>query len=112
MATTHALEPSTSALADSVAEKFRRLAATWKAAVAFHSSNSIRENHPAYLEIIALGPPVVPLLLRDLEETEAHWFAAMARITGANPVTAADAGNIPRMKDAWLRWAQENGYRW
>jgi hypothetical protein len=80
--------------------------------VAHHSSSRVRESHPAYQEIIALGPDVVPLLLRDLEENETHWFTALRRITGADPIPHASAGNVPQMKEAWLRWARANGYRW
>src|SRR5262249_54444280 len=97
---------------ESTAEKFQRLATTWHKAVAHHSSSRIRDNHPAYQEIIGMGPAVVPLLLRDLETNRRHWFAALAAITGTDPVPAEHAGNIPKMTEDWLRWGRENGYRW
>lgn len=50
---------------EAVEERFRRLAAAWHMAVAHDSSTTVGNNHPAYREIIALGPEVVPLLLRD-----------------------------------------------
>jgi hypothetical protein len=98
--------------AETVEQRFRRLAAAWQAAVAYQSSTTLRNNHPAYQEIIALGPDVVPLLLRDLEENQTHWFAALREVTGANPIPESAAGNIPKMVEAWLRWAKDNGYRW
>jgi hypothetical protein len=58
-----------------------------------------------------LGPAVVPLLLRDMEQNHTHWFCALREITGANPVSPS-AGDIPQMVEAWLRWARDNGYRW
>jgi hypothetical protein len=91
---------------------FQRLAATWHKAVAHHSSSRIRDNDPAYQEIIALGEAVVPLLLRDLKINRRHWFVALRSITGANPIPKEDAGNIPKMVDAWLRWGREHGYQW
>jgi hypothetical protein len=97
---------------ETVAEAFARLASTWKKAVAMLSSSRARETHPAYREIIALGQPVVPLLLRHMEQQGTHWFAALQHITGANPVPEEDAGNIPRMVAAWLSWAHANGYQW
>ncbi len=97
--------------AEGVEERFARLAAAWHTAVAHHSSSRIRHGHPAYQEIIGMGPAVVPLLLRDLERTRRHWFAALSAITGVDPVPSADAGDIPRMAEAWLRWGRENGYR-
>jgi hypothetical protein len=93
-------------------ERFARLATAWHQAVSHQSSSRIRDNHPAYQEIIRMGLPVVPLLLRDLEVNHRHWFTALVMITGANPVARADAGDIARMTDAWLRWGRENGYQW
>ncbi len=98
--------------AETLEEKFGRLADTWHKAVAHHSSSRIRDSHPAYQEIIAIGPSVVPLLLRDMEQNETHWFTALRRITGADPVPATASGNIPLMVRAWLDWAREHGYRW
>jgi hypothetical protein len=97
---------------ESIEQKFERLAADWHKAVAHHSSSRIRHNHPAYQEIIGMGPAVVPLLLRDLDINRRHWFAALAAITGADPVSEQHAGNIPLMAETWLHWGRENGYRW
>ena len=97
---------------ETVEDRFRRLATTWQKAVAHHSSTTVRNNHPAYREIIRLGPEVVPLLLRDLEESHTHWFCALREITGADPIPPSAAGNIPKMVEAWLRWARDNGYEW
>jgi len=98
--------------AESVEQRFRFLAETWHDAVAYHSSSTLRNNDPAYREIIKLGPDVVPYLLRDLEDNHTHWFCALREITGVNPVPAAAAGNIARMAEAWLSWAKEHGYKW
>jgi hypothetical protein len=70
------------------------------------------DNHPAYQEIIRLGPDVVPLLLRDLADNHTHWFAALEAITAARPVPPSLAGNIPQMVAVWLSWAKDHGYRW
>ncbi len=106
------LKQPTSPRAESVEERFRRLAATWHKETDYLSSMSEASSHPAYQEIISLGPPVVPLLLHDLEQNHTHWFAALRGITGANPVPPSAAGNISRMAEAWLRWAKDNGYQW
>ncbi len=112
MAPVPATQPAPATPPETLEERFRRLTATWEKAVAIQSSSRVRENHPAYLEIIALGMPVVPLLLRDMERRETHWFSALHRITGADPVPPEDAGNIPRMVAAWLQWARARGYQW
>ncbi len=86
--------------------KFRRLAAEWDQATCFFSSMQAAYEHPAYRQIIAMGPKIVPLLLRDLEQTNSHWFAALREITGANPAPSSAAGNVPKMVEAWLKWAR------
>jgi hypothetical protein len=92
--------------AEGVEEKFHRLADAWQTAVAHHSSSRIRDNHPAYREIIAMGQEVVPFLLADLETNCRHWFTALTAIAGADPVPAEDAGDIVKMQQAWLRWGR------
>jgi hypothetical protein len=97
---------------DELRRRFDLLADDWERAVAYLSDSTLREAHPAYRAIVALGPAVVPLLLADLERTHRHWFAALAELTGANPVAPEDAGRIRRMAEAWVRWGRENGYAW
>jgi hypothetical protein len=96
---------------ETVEQRFRQLAAGWRKAVAYSSSTTELMNHPAYQAIIALGSEVVPFLLRDLEENHTHWFYALCRIAGANPIPETAAGNIPKMAAAWLHWAKENEYQ-
>ena len=79
---------------ETLEEKFQRFASTWHQAVAHHSSSRIRYGHPAYQAIIKLGSAVVPLLLRDLEKTERHWFVALSTLTHADPVPSDQSGNI------------------
>jgi hypothetical protein len=105
-------QPTIDPAAETLEQKFNRLADAWQSGVAHLSSSSKRDNHPAYQEIIALGQPVVPLLLRDLERTSRHWFTALATITKAQPVAAEDAGNIRKMAQAWLDWGKKQGYQW
>src|SRR5262249_60614047 len=95
-----------------IEREFRRLAAVWDREPLSLSDSDATARPPASQAIIQMGPAVVPLLLRDMEETHRHWFEALMKMTGANPVPAADCGRIPRMVEAWLRWGRENGYQW
>jgi hypothetical protein len=95
--------------AGTLAAQFAALADQWKAATALLSSSTAISGHPAYRAIIALGPPVVPLILRDLERQPAHWFEALAAITGEDPVPAHDWGKIQSMRSAWLAWGRTRG---
>jgi hypothetical protein len=89
---------------------FRELVAEWRSAVGHLSSTTRRVQHPTYRTIIALGPKVVPLLLRELKQRPGHWFAALRELTDADPVPPSDRGKIGRMTEAWLRWGEERGY--
>jgi hypothetical protein len=90
--------------------RFRELSDEWQADVAHLSSTTARVQHPAYREIIAMGPRVVPLLLRELERRPNHWFAALRSLTGADPVAAAERGQLGPMAEAWIKWGRERGY--
>lgn len=110
MSTLPANQPQNALAADSVEDRFRQLESKWLAEVGFSSSSTILRSHPAFQEIISLGEVVVPLMLRDLQERPRLWVWALPRITGADPVPAAERGNIAKMSEAWLRWGQEHGY--
>lgn len=68
--------------------------------------------HPAYQQIIAMGPPAVPWLLQRLAERPDHWFAALHQITGASPVPPESRGRFREMTNAWLEWGRQQGYTW
>ncbi len=59
-----------------------------------------------------MGSAVIPLLLRQLHNRSGYWHRVLRRITGADPVPAADRGNIEKAAGAWLRWGKEQGYSW
>jgi hypothetical protein len=82
--------------AESTEEKFRRLAAAWTAETAYVSSTTDLVAHPAFQEIVGMGPAAIPLLLRELENGTGHWRRALRRITGVDPVPPADRGNIAK----------------
>ena len=76
----------------SVAQRFQKLAKQWQKETVYLSVIEQMTDHPAYREIVALGWPVVPFLLADLQRQPNHWFPALAAITGENPVPEEDAG--------------------
>jgi hypothetical protein len=61
-----------------------------------------------YQQIIGIGEPAIPLILREMQRRPGHWFWALRAITRQNPVSEEDRGNIPRMTEAWLRWGRLN----
>ncbi len=76
--------------------------------------SSMREvgQHPAYLQIIAMGVPALPFLLREVEERPDHWFLALREITQENPVLPEHRGIISEMAQDWLKWARDRGLKW
>jgi hypothetical protein len=92
--------------------RFRRLATVWLEETAHVSSSTELVSHPAFQEIVGLGRPVIPLLLRELASRSGHWHRALKRIPGIDPVPATDRGNLDKAAEAWLQWGRDNGYQW
>ena len=93
-------------------QKFQALATTWRNEAQALSSVTQMAMHPAYQQIIGMGPIVIPLILRELQDKPDHWFWALKAITGVDPVKSSERGRVKQMAAAWLRWAKEQGYSW
>lgn len=95
--------------ADPALEKrFNELVASRKRATQGLSNSEVILGHPAYLEILAMGPAAVPLILRDFERKGYHWYAALHQLTGARPYPPGTRGR-ERMRQIWLAWGRESG---
>jgi len=103
-------QPQVNSDAAQLERDFGNLSKQWKRDTKLQSSVSAIVMHPAYLDIIGMGRAAVPFILRDLRKENSHWFTALRAITKAAPVNPADAGNLKRMRDAWLKWGKANGY--
>src|ERR1700674_5794311 len=58
-------------------QEFLLLAKRWKRETAFDGSLSKIVMHADYQRIMAMGPDVIPLIIRDLADKPAHWFWAL-----------------------------------
>ena len=103
MSLTSSVEPA------GLVEQFQALSAQWKKDTALLSSTTAMIAHPAYRAIISLGPPVVPLLLQELQREPVHWFEALQAITGLDPVPPEAWGQVRATADAWLAWGRSRG---
>lgn len=112
MATVPTKQPVPVPPVETLEQRFRRLESLWTAETGHLSSTTKIIDHPAFQEILTLGPKALPLMLRDLEVRPRLWVWALPRITGADPIPETDYGNIAKMSQAWLGWAKENGYTW
>src|SRR5690348_4414554 len=92
-----------------VAAEFKRLTADWIAETRLLSNVVQIAMSEPYQRIIALGRPVVPLILEELRVRPRQWFWALRVLTGANPVPEDARGNVRRMAEAWINWGEENG---
>ena len=99
----HELEPADH-------ERFQELADQWEEETFFLSRSDHAIAHPVHQEIISLGQPVVPFILDRMRSQGGHWFEALQRITGEDPVSPADYGNIAAMQRSWLQWGEDRGY--
>lgn len=96
----------------SLAERFADLVHRWREETAFLSSSTAQAAHPAYQQIVGMGPDALPLILRELEDRGGHWFWALKAITGVDPVPPGERGRVQAMRQAWLHWGREQGLRW
>lgn len=90
-------------------ERFREEADTWDRETVYLSSTLKIILHPSYQRIMAMGPGVVPFLLRDLQKNRRSWFWALRHLTHADPVPSEDQGNLDKMIAAWVAWGKREG---
>ncbi|MBD2145725.1 STAS-like domain-containing protein [Sphaerospermopsis sp. FACHB-1194] len=91
---------------------FTTLVEEWREETRGVSSTNQMCMHPAYQQIIGMGEPVIPLLLRELEKKSGRWFWALKSISREDPVPPEYRGNTKEMTKAWLDWGRERGYKW
>src|SRR5438445_450875 len=110
MSTLPAKQNPASPTMKSIEEKFQRLSILWCSDTAYVSSSSDLVGHPAFQEMVDMGPAIIPLVLRELEKRSGHWHRVLRRIAGVDPVAPADRGNFERAAVAWLQWGRDQGY--
>ena len=94
-----------------IARRFQGLATRWIATTRYRSNTQALRNHPVYQELVALGEPVVPLILMELgRQPRVSWFVVLTGITGENPVPPALAGQVDATARAWIDWGRQRGY--
>jgi hypothetical protein len=91
-------------------KQFQALAERWRDETKLSSSISAKLRHPAYGEIIGLGPAVIPLILKELQDRPGYWFEALKALANFTPVPPGDRADPARAREAWLKWGREKGY--
>lgn len=90
--------------------KFRTLLCIWEGETAHLSSVQQIVSHPAYQQMIGLGPAAIPLLLQALQQRPDFLFAALFAIAEVNPVLPEHDGDVYSMAADWVRWGREEGF--
>jgi hypothetical protein len=89
--------------------QFNRLADAWEDETKLLSSMNRIVTNKAHLQIVAMGPDVVPLILKRMRGKPGWWFEALRFLTGQDPVPDSARGRLDAMTEAWLKWGEENG---
>lgn len=92
-----------------IEQRFLELVEQWRNETRGDGVGTRTLKHPSYLEILEMGPPAVPLILRDLAAGGGFWIGALAKLTGEDPVPAAERGRNAKMREAWLAWGRAHG---
>lgn len=108
--TTQSATAESAPAASELEQRFLELAAQWRDETGGYSVIQQMTRHPAYREIVAMGPVAVPWILRDLEANGGFWWHALGEITGEDPVGERTGINHDEMRDAWLRWGRGRSF--
>jgi Uncharacterised protein family (UPF0175) len=94
--------------AERLRTEFTALAELWRHDTKHLSQIAKKIAHPAYFRIMGMGEAVVPLLLEELRERPAYWFAALRATTNVDPSPAEATPSQAR--EAWLEWGKSQGF--
>lgn len=92
----------------SVRARFDQLRKEWANASALLGSPTEMFMHPAYQQIIGLGPDALPLILESLRDEPDHWFWALVAIAGRDAATGKTS--FKEARAAWLEWGVDQGH--
>lgn len=89
-------------------KEFDELVLNWREDTDGYSTSFHKSINQNYLQIIAMGKPALPLILKELKREPNHWFIALKTISKQNPVLPEHMGNIKKMREDWLNWGEKN----
>src|SRR5947209_27453 len=80
----------------------------------FSSNLSHYLDHPAYRELVALGPEAVPIIMDHYRRDDLPWEFVLQEITGVRMIDDLSAYNPTEVRQRWLDWwadqAQNGGF--
>ncbi len=105
--TTQSATAESAPAASELEQRFLELAERWREETGFHSFLADKFAHPAYQEIVAMGEPAVPWILRELQAGRGHWIEVLEQITGEDAAAASGCSSRREAELAWLQWGAE-----
>lgn len=87
-----------------VEAKFNSLVARWRFETMFTSSTGDIVRNKNFQDLVALGEPIIPLIIEEISVKPDALMLALQLITGANPVADRNRGNMPEMASDWVDW--------
>lgn len=93
--------------------KFQNLAQQWKTERGARSSITETAMLQPYQSIIGMGEDAIRPIISELRsegDDPDQWFWALRAVTQANPVNPEHQGDFAKMAQAWIEWAEDNGY--
>lgn len=91
-----------------VAKEFRRLARAIRDNYGPSSDLTDTLFSKEYMQVVGLGPRVVPLLLDDVRKTGRPWFWALEALVRTNPAKDVQHGDLAEVARRWLVWGVAN----
>lgn len=95
---------------ETLANRFQALAELWEQETGGHFLTIHRTKHPAFQQVVDMGPAVITLLLHRMHDHDAFWFEALKVITGEDPNRNTDPNSIVDIVDYWTYWGRRRGY--
>jgi hypothetical protein len=88
--------------------EFEELSKRWHRETKYLSVVARKLTHPAFLRIVGIGEPAIPLILESLRDRPSHWFSALRATANIDPVPPN--ANPSEARHAWLEWGRSQGY--
>jgi hypothetical protein len=93
-----------------LAQQFQALANAWTQhcqRVRFSSQLEHYLDHPAYHQLVALGPPAIPFIMERYQADPLPWGFVLQAITGIPMIADPNDFSPAEVKQNWLRWWHE-----
>lgn len=86
--------------------RFRRLAEQWEIEGRGRSISKQIMDCPAFRAIVAMGEPIVPLILDEMDQSHLLWHLALQEITGERLARTGAEGDMAAVYAAWREWGR------